>query len=68
VHTLCEDGQSGADYVLTGFQSLTQFEQIDTIGSVLGRSLAIEEVAPGDWLADPPALVPPPVAKYLLDA
>jgi uncharacterized protein YbjT (DUF2867 family) len=44
--TLCEEGHSGAEYVLTGPQSLTQFEQISTIGRVIGRSLRIEEIPP----------------------
>src|SRR5437660_4540620 len=43
VRTLCEDAHSGAEYVLTGPQSLSQFEQIATLASVLGRSLRIEE-------------------------
>lgn len=68
VRTLCEDGHSGAEYVLTGPQSLSQFEQISTIGSTLGRSLRIEEISPEDWLADLPRFLPPFVAKYLSDA
>jgi uncharacterized protein YbjT (DUF2867 family) len=68
VRTLLEDGQSGAEYVLTGPQSLSQFEQIATIGSVLGRSLRIEEISPECWLSEPPSFMPSFVAKYLLDA
>lgn len=68
VRTLCEDGHSGAEYVLTGPQSLSQFEQIDTIGSVLGRSLRIEEISPEDWLRELPGFLPSFVAQYLLDA
>jgi uncharacterized protein YbjT (DUF2867 family) len=34
VRALCEDGHPGAEYVLTGPQSLTQFEQVSTIGRV----------------------------------
>jgi len=48
VKTLCEEGHAGADYVLTGPHSLTQSEQIATIGSVLGRSLQIEEMSPDE--------------------
>jgi len=47
---------------------LTQFEQIATIGSVLGRSLRIEEISPEDWLRELPSFLPSFVAKYLLDA
>jgi uncharacterized protein YbjT (DUF2867 family) len=68
VRTLCEDSHSGAEYVLTGPQSLSQFEQIATIGSVLGRSLRIEEISPEDWLRELPGFLPSFVAKYLLDA
>jgi uncharacterized protein YbjT (DUF2867 family) len=68
VRTLCEDGHSGAEYVLTGPQSLSQREQIATIGSVLGRSLRIAEISPEDWLRDLPSFLPSFVAKYLLDA
>jgi uncharacterized protein YbjT (DUF2867 family) len=45
---LCEDGHAGAEYVLTGPQSLSQFEQVSTIARVLGRSLRIEEISPDE--------------------
>jgi uncharacterized protein YbjT (DUF2867 family) len=44
VRALCEDGHAGAEYVLTGPESLTQREQISIVGSVLGRRLRIEEM------------------------
>jgi uncharacterized protein YbjT (DUF2867 family) len=68
VRTLCEDAHSAAEYVLTGPQSLSQYEQIATIGTVLGRSLRIEEISPETWLRELPGFLPPVVAKYLLDA
>lgn len=68
VRTLCDDAHSGTEYVLTGPQSLSQFEQLATIGSVLGRSLRIEEISPEDWLSELPGFLPSFVAKYLLDA
>jgi uncharacterized protein YbjT (DUF2867 family) len=68
VRTLCEDAHSGAEYVLTGPQSLSQFEQISTIASVLGRSLRIEEISPEDWVRELPEFFPSFVARYLLDA
>ena len=44
---LCEDGHAGAEYVLTGPQSLSKAEQVShTIGLVIGRSLHIEEISP----------------------
>lgn len=68
VRALCEDAHSGAEYVLTGPQSLTQYEQIATIGFVLGRPLRIEEISSQDWFRELPGFLPPFVAKYLLDA
>jgi len=48
VHALCEDGHAGAEYVLTGPQSLSQFEQVSAIGRAIGRSLRIEEISPDE--------------------
>src|SRR5216683_2727151 len=54
VRALCEDGHAGWEYVLTGPESLSQFEQISTIGGVIGRSLRIEQMSPeearDEWL------------------
>ncbi len=43
---MCEEGHAGSEYVLTGPQSLTQFEQLAIIGRVTGRPLRIEEISP----------------------
>jgi len=48
VRTLCEDGHAGAEYVLTGPQSLTQAEQVHTLGRAIGRSLHVEEMSPDE--------------------
>jgi uncharacterized protein YbjT (DUF2867 family) len=48
VRTLCEDRHSGAEYVLTGPQSLSQFEQVSALGRLIGRSLCIEEISPDE--------------------
>lgn len=68
VRALCEDGHAGAEYVLTGPQSLTQLEQMSMIGGVIGRSLRIEEMTPDEarreWLPTWPAFV----VNMLLDA
>jgi len=67
VRALCEDGHAGAEYVVTGPQSLSQFEQISTIGGAIGRSLRIEEMSPeearSEWLTFPASAV-----NMLLDA
>jgi uncharacterized protein YbjT (DUF2867 family) len=46
VRALLESGHSGAEYVLTGPQSLTQREQVEIIGDVIGRTLRFEEISP----------------------
>jgi uncharacterized protein YbjT (DUF2867 family) len=68
VRALCEDGHAGAEYVLTGPQSLTQSEQISTIGAVIGRSLRIEEISPEDAKQELLTLMPPPAVKMLFGA
>ena len=64
VHVLCRDGHAGAEYVLTGPQSLTQFEQVAAIGRVLGRCLRIEEISPDQARRDLRSVIP----AMLLDA
>lgn len=39
------DGHAGGDYVLTGPQSLTQAEQVEIIGGVIGRNVVLEEIS-----------------------
>src|SRR5579864_2852528 len=68
VRALCEDGHAGAEYVLTGPQSMSQFEQISAIGGVIGRSLRIEEMSPEETLGEPLARMPAFVVNMLLDA
>jgi uncharacterized protein YbjT (DUF2867 family) len=46
VRVLTENSHAGRDYVLTGPESLTQYEQISTIGQAIGRPLRIEEISP----------------------
>jgi uncharacterized protein YbjT (DUF2867 family) len=69
VRAFCENGHAGRDYVLTGPESLSQFEQVETIGRAIGRSLAIEEMSPEDAPGELLALFQSPViVKVLLDA
>src|ERR1017187_7514607 len=68
VRALCEDGHAGAEYVLTGPQSLSQFEQIATIGGVIGRALRIEEMSPEDARDELVTSIPAFAVKMLLDA
>ena len=46
VRALLESGHAGAEYVLTGPQSLRQSEQLSAIGRAIGRRLNIEELSP----------------------
>ncbi len=68
LRALCEHGHAEAEYVLTGPQSLTQFEQVSTIGCVIRRPLCIQEMSPDEarreWLQTWPASV----VSMLLDA
>jgi uncharacterized protein YbjT (DUF2867 family) len=68
VRALCEDGHAGAEYVLTGPQSLSQFEQVSTIGRVIGRSLRIEEMSPDEARREWLPIMPESVVNMMLDA
>jgi uncharacterized protein YbjT (DUF2867 family) len=68
VRALCEDGHAGAEYVLTGPQSLSQFEQVSTIGRVIGRSLRIEEITPEEARRELLRIGPLVAVNMLLDA
>jgi|KBSMisStandDraft_5_1062788.scaffolds.fasta_scaffold15858_2 uncharacterized protein YbjT (DUF2867 family) len=68
VRALREDGHAGAEYVLTGPQSLTHSEQIATIASVLGRDLRIEEITPVEARHELATIGPLPAVNMLLDA
>ena len=68
VRILCEEGHGGKDYVLTGPQSLNQFEQVSIIGEATGRSLRFEEISPEDARRELLTVMPLPVIDMLLNA
>lgn len=69
VRGLCQEGHAGAEYVLTGPQSLTQAEQVHTIGRALGRSLRVEEISPEQAQSELlPVLGSPVFINLLLNA
>ena len=69
VRALCDERHAGADYVVTGPQSLTQAEQVHTIGRAIGRSLRVEEMSPDEAQVELlPILGSPTVIKMLLNA
>ena len=66
VRALLEPGHDGAEYVLTGPESLSQLAQVSTIGEVIGRSLRYEEISPEEALRELP--FPASAVRMLLDA
>jgi uncharacterized protein YbjT (DUF2867 family) len=68
VRALCEDGHAGAEYVLTGPQSLSQLEQLLTIGRAIGHSLRIEEISPDEARHELLTIGPLPAVNMLLQA
>jgi len=66
---LCEDRHAGAEYVVTGPQSLTQAEQVHIIGRAIGRSLRVEEMSPDAARSELlPVLGTPTFVNMLLNA
>jgi uncharacterized protein YbjT (DUF2867 family) len=66
--TLYEGGHAGADYVLTGPESLSQAEQLRIIGDVLGRRIRFEELSPDEFRSETEGSWPRPVVDMLLGA
>lgn len=69
VRALIDDAHAANDYVLTGPASLTQREQVQIIGTAIGRPLSFEELAPevarGELVAKG---WPPHIADMLMSA
>jgi uncharacterized protein YbjT (DUF2867 family) len=66
--TLYQDGHAGADYVLTGPESLSQAKQVSIIGDVLGRRITFEELSPDEFRCETEGSWPRPAVDMLLDA
>jgi uncharacterized protein YbjT (DUF2867 family) len=66
VRALVEPAHEGAEYVLTGPESLSQREQVSTIGEVIGRPLRYDELTPDEARRE--LGFPAPVMAMLLDA
>jgi uncharacterized protein YbjT (DUF2867 family) len=66
VRALIEPGHDRAEYVLTGPESLTQREQVASIGEVIGRELRFEELSPEQAPRELP--FPESVMNMLLNA
>jgi uncharacterized protein YbjT (DUF2867 family) len=68
VRALCQNSHTRAEYVLTGPESLSQFEQMSIIGRAIGRPLRIEEISPDEARREWSTFMPAPVVNMLLDA
>jgi uncharacterized protein YbjT (DUF2867 family) len=68
VRALSDGRCAGTEYMLTGPQSLSQLEQVSTIGDVLGRSLRYEEILADDWRRELSPTEPLSIANMLLAA
>lgn len=69
VRVLCDEGHAGREYVVTGPQAVKHFEQVSTIGDVIGRSLRIEEISPEEARTELLAVIPAPfIVDMLLSA
>jgi uncharacterized protein YbjT (DUF2867 family) len=68
VRVLSEEGHDGAEYVLTGPESLSQAEQLSTIGRAIGRPLRMEDISPDEARRELAAVIPMPALNYLLKA
>jgi len=68
VRVLSESGHGAMEYVLTGPESLSQSEQVATIGRVIGKALQIEEITPDEARVELGATMPAAVVNMLLDA
>jgi uncharacterized protein YbjT (DUF2867 family) len=65
---LIDDRHAGADYVMTGPQSLTQADQVRLIGEAIGRRIAFDEVSPDAFRQQMTGRWPPAVSDMLLAA
>jgi uncharacterized protein YbjT (DUF2867 family) len=66
VRALMEDGHAGAEYVLTGPESVTHAEQIRVIGRAIGRQLRAEEMSPEEARRELLAIMPGAVIEMLM--
>ena len=67
VVTLTQDGHQGKTYPLTGPQALTRIEQLNCIGTAIGRKLHFQEIPPEVFQKEMEKYMHPPVIKMLLD-
>src|SRR5262245_14826939 len=66
VRVLTSDGHGAAQYLLTGPRTLTQVEQVQIIGEVIGRPLRFEEISPEAMRSQLLTQLPPAVVDGAL--
>lgn len=64
---LLGDGHIGKTYALTGPESLTRIEQVETISAAIGKHIELVEVSPDEFRSDVSAFVPDDIISMLLD-
>jgi uncharacterized protein YbjT (DUF2867 family) len=67
VVALTQDGHRGKTYPLTGPQALTRIEQLNCIGSAIGKPLRFQEIPADVFQKEMEQYMPLPVIKLLLD-
>jgi uncharacterized protein YbjT (DUF2867 family) len=67
VVALTQDGHQGKTYPLTGPQALTRIEQLNCIGTAIGKKLRFQEVPAAVFQKEMEKYMPLPVIKMLLD-
>lgn len=67
VTALTQDGHQGKTYPLTGPQALTRSEQLNCIGTAIGKKLRFQEIPADVFQKEMEKYMPLPVIKMLLD-
>ena len=67
VVSLTQDGHQGKIYPLTGPEALTRIEQLDCIGTVIGKKLRFQEIPAAVFQQEMQQYMPLPIIKMLLD-
>jgi uncharacterized protein YbjT (DUF2867 family) len=64
---LTTDGHKGAKYALTGPESLTQVEQLKTIGAAIGQELTYQAITPEQFMQSMSQFMPTDIIQTMLD-
>jgi uncharacterized protein YbjT (DUF2867 family) len=64
---LTQDGHQGKTYHLTGPETLTRVEQLNVIGTAIGKNLRFQEIEPETFRLQMEKYLPPSIIKMLLD-